>query len=31
MADPILTVSDLRAGYGATEILRGLSMSVAPG
>jgi branched-chain amino acid transport system ATP-binding protein len=31
MADPILTVSDLRAGYGATEILRGLSMSVEPG
>lgn len=31
MADPILTVMDLRAGYGATEILRGLSMSVEPG
>jgi len=31
MAEPILSVSGLRAGYGATEILRGLSMSVAPG
>ncbi|MCZ8317111.1 ABC transporter ATP-binding protein [Phreatobacter sp.] len=27
----MLSVSGLRAGYGATEILRGLSMSVAPG
>ena len=31
MAEPLLKVEDLAAGYGATEILRGLSMSVAPG
>jgi branched-chain amino acid transport system ATP-binding protein len=31
MAEPLLQVEDLAAGYGATEILRGLSMSVAPG
>jgi branched-chain amino acid transport system ATP-binding protein len=31
MAEPILSVEGLVAGYGATEILRGLSMSVAPG
>lgn len=31
MAEPLLHVEDLAAGYGATEILRGLSMSVAPG
>jgi branched-chain amino acid transport system ATP-binding protein len=31
MAEPLLQVEDLAAGYGATEILRGLSMSVAAG
>lgn len=31
MAEPLLGVEDVSAGYGATEILRGLSMSVAPG
>jgi len=31
MAEPLLAVDGLAAGYGATEILRGLSMSVAPG
>ncbi len=31
MAEPLLSVEGLVAGYGATEILRGLSMSVAPG
>ncbi len=30
MAEPLLAVDGLAAGYGATEILRGLSMSVAP-
>ena len=31
MAEPLLTVEGLHAGYGATEILRGLTMTVAPG
>jgi branched-chain amino acid transport system ATP-binding protein len=31
MAEPILTVSGLHAGYGATEILRGIDLSVGPG
>ncbi len=31
MAEPLLHVDGFAAGYGATEILRGLSMSVAPG
>ena len=31
MGDPLLTVDGVAAGYGATEILRGLSMTVAPG
>jgi len=31
MTDPILTVADLHAGYGATEILRGIDLAVAPG
>src|SRR4051812_18473322 len=31
MADAILTVSGLHAGYGATEILRGIDLTVAPG
>jgi branched-chain amino acid transport system ATP-binding protein len=31
MAEPLLTVSALHAGYGATEILRGIELSVAPG
>jgi len=29
MGDPVLTVSGLRAGYGATEILRGVDLEVA--
>lgn len=31
MAEPLLTVEELHAGYGGTEILRGLTMTVAPG
>jgi branched-chain amino acid transport system ATP-binding protein len=31
MADPILSITSLHAGYGATEILRGIDLAVAPG
>jgi branched-chain amino acid transport system ATP-binding protein len=31
MADPLLAVSGLHAGYGATEILRGVDFKVEPG
>jgi branched-chain amino acid transport system ATP-binding protein len=31
MADPILTITDLHAGYGATEILRGIDLVVNDG
>src|SRR6185312_2094422 len=31
MAEPLLAVSGLRTGYGATEILRGVDLDVAPG
>jgi branched-chain amino acid transport system ATP-binding protein len=31
MAEPLLAVSELHAGYGATEILRGVSLRVDPG
>ena len=31
MGDPVLTVSGLRAGYGATEILRGVDLEVGEG
>jgi branched-chain amino acid transport system ATP-binding protein len=31
MSDPILTVSGLHAGYGATEILRGIDLTVGEG
>ena len=31
MADPILSIASLHAGYGATEILRGIDLAVAPG
>jgi branched-chain amino acid transport system ATP-binding protein len=31
MAEPLLAVSGLRAGYGATEILRGVDLVVLPG
>jgi branched-chain amino acid transport system ATP-binding protein len=31
MPDPILAVKGLRAGYGATEVLRGIDLAVAPG
>jgi branched-chain amino acid transport system ATP-binding protein len=31
MPEPILAVSGLHAGYGATEILRGVGLAVAPG
>src|SRR5260370_40585111 len=31
MPDPILAVSSLRAGYGATEILRGVDLVVGQG
>ena len=31
MPEPILAVSALHAGYGATEILRGVDLAVAPG
>src|SRR6266487_261177 len=31
MADPILAITSLHAGYGATEILRGIDLAVAPG
>lgn len=31
MTDPLLAVEDLRAGYGETEVLHGVSLSVAPG
>ncbi len=30
MADPLLAIDGLRTGYGATEILRGVDLSVAP-
>src|SRR5215471_11862433 len=31
MPDPLLAVSGLRAGYGATEILRGVDLTVGQG
>ena len=31
MAEPILAISGLHAGYGATEILRGVDLEVRPG
>jgi branched-chain amino acid transport system ATP-binding protein len=31
MADALLAISGLRAGYGATEILRGVDLTVGPG
>jgi len=31
MAEPLLTVSGLHTGYGATEILRGVDLTVQPG
>jgi branched-chain amino acid transport system ATP-binding protein len=31
MADALLSISGLHAGYGATEILRGIDLAVAPG
>ncbi|MBL8568433.1 MAG: ABC transporter ATP-binding protein [Phreatobacter sp.] len=31
MAEPLLTIDGLTAGYGQTEILRGISMTVEPG
>jgi branched-chain amino acid transport system ATP-binding protein len=31
MADPVLSIASLHAGYGATEILRGIDLAVAPG
>jgi branched-chain amino acid transport system ATP-binding protein len=31
MAEPLLAIDGLRAGYGATEILRGIDLHVAPG
>jgi branched-chain amino acid transport system ATP-binding protein len=31
MAEPLLAIDNLTAGYGATEILRGISMTVAEG
>src|SRR2546422_1037275 len=31
MPEPILAVSGLHAGYGATEILRGVDLAVGPG
>src|SRR5437016_1384106 len=31
MAEPLLTVSGLHAGYGATEILRGVDLNVSHG
>ena len=31
MPEPLLTVNGLHAGYGATEILRGINFSVQPG
>ena len=31
MAEPLLAVSGLRTGYGATEILRGVDLTVLPG
>jgi branched-chain amino acid transport system ATP-binding protein len=31
MSDPILSVNELHAGYGATEILRGIDLSVGAG
>ncbi|MEM7497919.1 MAG: ABC transporter ATP-binding protein [Pseudomonadota bacterium] len=31
MSAPLLAVEDLHAGYGAVEVLRGVSLSVAPG
>ncbi|MEL6574411.1 MAG: ABC transporter ATP-binding protein [Pseudomonadota bacterium] len=31
MSAPLLAVEDLRAGYGPVEVLRGVSLSIAPG
>ena len=31
MPEPLLAVSGLHAGYGATEILRGVDLTVGPG
>ena len=31
MSEPILAVNELRTGYGATEILRGVSFAIQPG
>src|SRR5215470_6865838 len=31
MAEPVLAVSGLHAGYGATEVLRGVDLAVGPG
>ena len=31
MAEPLLAVAGLRAGYGATEVLRGIDLDVQPG
>jgi branched-chain amino acid transport system ATP-binding protein len=31
MAEPLLAVSNLHAGYGATEILRGIDLAITPG
>src|SRR5437764_218750 len=31
MPEPLLTISGLHAGYGETEILRGVGLTVAPG
>jgi branched-chain amino acid transport system ATP-binding protein len=31
MVDPLLSITGLHAGYGATEILRGIDLAVAPG
>ena len=31
MAEPVLAISGLHAGYGATEILRGVDLAVGPG
>src|SRR5262245_13616151 len=31
MAEPVLAVTGLHAGYGATEVLRGIDLAVAPG
>ena len=31
MAEPLLSIRDLRAGYGRVEVLRGVSLEIAPG